>query len=234
LLLPFSDPVVNLVAGPVISQPGTGIFAFFQQIEWASILLITGAFFEMERPLMCSGANLAFRKKAFLDVNGYQGNDHILSGDDEFLLKKIITTYGPSSTVFLATKKSLIFVPPADRVGELIRQRVRWASKWRSHGAVLHAVPALVAVLFTVLPLFSILVSMAGFLSVGVLGSIWLGRFICDYLVLGRVLNGLGLRVPWFYYVITGVIHPGYVFAVSLGVIRGGFVWKGRKSKLFH
>ncbi len=233
LLLPFSDPDVYLVAGPVISQRGTGVFAMFQQIEWASILLVTGAFFEMGRPLMCSGANLAFRKKAFLEVNGYQGNEHVLSGDDEFLLKKITERFGSSSAVFLANEKSLIIVPPAERVKEFLQQRVRWGSKWRSHGFGLHTVIALLAVLFTVLPMFGLFFFLVGSMSGWVLGIIWIGRFVCDYLVLGRVLTALGLYMHRIYYMATGMIHPVYVFAVSLRVIRGGFTWKGRRSKLF-
>lgn len=234
LIQPFSDSDVKLVAGPVISQADNGLFACFQQIEWASILLVTGAFFQVGKPLMCSGANLAFRKKAFLDVDGYQGNEHVMSGDDEFLLKKIVKKYGPSSTVFLATKKALIFVPPADSVGEFLQQRMRWGSKWKSHGSLLHSASALFAALFTMFPIVALLFFLIGPLNGWVLAIIWIGRFICDFLVLGRVLSALGVHLRWFYFLVTGVIHPLYVFAISLGIFRGGFIWKGRKSKLFH
>ncbi|HSI78594.1 MAG TPA: glycosyltransferase [Lunatimonas sp.] len=234
LILPFSDPEVKLVAGPVISQQGPGVFDGFQQIEWASVLLVTGAFFEAGRPLMCSGANLAFRKETFLQVDGYKDNEHLLSGDDEFLLKKIAKTYGPSSTVFLPTRKSLVFVPPANLVSEFLQQRVRWGSKWRSHRSLSHAISAMFAVFFTVLPLFSLLFFLAGSLSGWVLGIIWIGRFMCDYYILSNVLKVLALDFHWFYFPVTSLIHPGYVLAVCLGVIRGGFSWKGRKSKLFH
>lgn len=234
LISPFSNPNVNLVAGPVISQCRAGIFEAFQQIEWASVLLVTGAFFELGRPLMCSGANLAFRRKAFVDVNGYQGNEHLLSGDDEFLLKKIVQKYGPSSTVFLKTRNSLVFVPPAVSIGEFLQQRIRWGSKWRSHGSLHHTVSALFAVVFTIFPLFSLFFFLGGFLSGWLLGIIWIGRFLCDCLILGRVLKVLGLKLQLFYFPVASLIHPWYVFAVCLGIIRGGFFWKGRKSKLFH
>ena len=234
LLLPFTNPKIQLVAGPVISQCGAGLFEAFQRIEWASILLVTGAFFSFGRPLMCSGANLAFRKQAFIEVKGYQGNENVLSGDDEFLLKKISDRYGSSAAIFISNEKSLVFVPSAQRVKELLQQRIRWAGKWRSHGSFMHASSAVFALIFTLFPYLSVLFYLTGALSGWMLGMIWIGRFICDKLILGRVLQSLGLNSNWMDYVVADGIHPGYVLAVSLGVLRGGFVWKGRKSKLFH
>ena len=86
---PFQSESVQLVAGPVISSGATSFFSSFQQIEWGSILLVTNYFFTKSKPLMCSAANMAYRKSAFEEVNGYQGNLDYSSGDDEFLLKKI-------------------------------------------------------------------------------------------------------------------------------------------------
>jgi hypothetical protein len=39
---------------------------------------------------MCNGANLAY-KKLFQELNGFQGNDTIASGDDVFLLQSDIS-----------------------------------------------------------------------------------------------------------------------------------------------
>lgn len=234
LLLPFTDTTIQLVAGPVISQNGKGFYAAFQHIEWASILLVTGAFFGIGRPLMCSGANLAFRKQAFIEVKGYEGNEQVLSGDDEFLLKKIIKKYGSPAAVFFANEKSLVFVPPAKSVKELLQQRMRWASKWRSHGSSMHASSAILAVVFTLFPYLSVLFYLNGALTGWMLGTIWIGKFVCDKLILGRILRSLGLNSTWIDYAITTILHPSYVLAVSLGVFKGGFEWKGRKSKYFH
>jgi biofilm PGA synthesis N-glycosyltransferase PgaC len=42
---------------------------------------------------LCNGANLAFTKDAFTATGGYDGNEHIASGDDEFLMRKIEAKY---------------------------------------------------------------------------------------------------------------------------------------------
>jgi poly-beta-1,6-N-acetyl-D-glucosamine synthase len=234
LIPPFTDPAVQLVAGPVISQRQTGSFNAFQQIEWASILLVTGAFFKIGKPLMCSGANLAFRKQAFEAVKGYQGNEQLMSGDDEFLLKKISKTYGSSAAVFHAKKESLVFVPPVQCLEEFLQQRIRWASKWQSHGSFMHAFSAFFAMIFTIAPFFSLLCYMSGELSGWVLGVIWTAKICCDKLVLEGLLRSLGLNSNWVNYFVAALLHPGFVLVVTFGVFRGGFVWKGRSSKLFR
>ena len=52
---------------------------------------------------MCNGANIAYTKKIFEEVNGFKGNEHIASGDDEFLMHKIFEKY-PDKVLFLKKK----------------------------------------------------------------------------------------------------------------------------------
>jgi hypothetical protein len=37
---------------------------------------------------LCNGANLAYKKTVFTELNGFQGNENIASGDDIFLFEK--------------------------------------------------------------------------------------------------------------------------------------------------
>lgn len=48
---------------------------------------------------MCNGANLAYERKAFNEVNGFAGVDHIASGDDMLLMHKIGKQYPERSTL---------------------------------------------------------------------------------------------------------------------------------------
>ena len=38
--------------------------------------------------MLCNGANLAYKKSIFRELNGFEGNSHISSGDDIFLMEK--------------------------------------------------------------------------------------------------------------------------------------------------
>jgi hypothetical protein len=115
---------VHLVAGPVISSGQSGFFDRFQQIEWASILLVTQAGFSLGNPIMCSAANMAFRKSSFLQVNGFEGNDHIPTGDDEFLLKKTVRHFGAVSARYMNDRNVLVKTRPHAKWSELFSQRI--------------------------------------------------------------------------------------------------------------
>nr|MBI1229178.1 glycosyltransferase [Cytophagales bacterium] len=234
LIDPFLDKQIQLVAGPVMSQEGKGFFAKFQQIEWASILLVTGAFFRLGRPLMCSGANLAFRRQAFFEVGGYEGNEHILSGDDEFLLKKMADRFGPEALAYNFSMESLIYIPAERSVSAFLQQRIRWASKWQSHGSRLHALSAVLASCFASFPYLSLFLLVFGSVSGWLVGLIFIGRFLGDGVVLTKVLGGLGRRATWSLVALVDLVHPAYVLAVTYGVFRGGYTWKGRKNNIFH
>src|SRR5690606_36546345 len=76
---------IQLVAAPVSFIPynhqRNGLY-YFQSIDFMTMQGITAAAIRLNMGNMCNGANLAFRKQAFEQVGGYQGIDHIASGDD--------------------------------------------------------------------------------------------------------------------------------------------------------
>ena len=53
---------------------------------------ITGAGIHDRFMHMCNGANLAYAKSAFYEVNGFTGIDHLASGDDYDVDAKDSTT----------------------------------------------------------------------------------------------------------------------------------------------
>ncbi len=77
---------------------------------------------------MCNGANLAYTKKAYEEVGGFAGIDHIASGDDMLLMHKIYKRY-PEQVMFLKSKAAIVQTAPVKSVGEFFNQRIRWASK---------------------------------------------------------------------------------------------------------
>ena len=75
-----NNPV--FVAAPVMFIKEKGILNEFQVLDFLSLQGITAAAVGAGKHSMSNGANLAFEKSAFFAVGGYQGVDHIASGDD--------------------------------------------------------------------------------------------------------------------------------------------------------
>ena len=89
---------------------------------------ITGASVYKKMHSMCNGANLAYTKKAFIEVGGFAGIDNIASGDDMLLMHKIYTHY-PDKVMFLKSKDAIVHTAPVSSIKEFFNQRIRWASK---------------------------------------------------------------------------------------------------------
>ncbi len=231
LAAPFSDSNVQLVAGPVMAKrEDSGFFGAFQQIDWASIVVLTQFSFAKQKPLTCSGANLAFRKSAFLAVEGYSGNEHVLTGDDEFLLKKIREKYGSGACRYLPYADHLVWTNPQDAWSTLMGQRIRWASKWKSHRSVSHLLVAVFAGIAQAIWLGSLWVFLPERQGWAVVLLIWMVKTGAEWKALGSVLRSLDIKLgfPWF--AGASLVHPFYVLGVGFWAIFGKFAWKGRAN----
>lgn len=224
----FSDTEVMLVAGPVISQKSKSFFSVFQQIEWSSIILITKVGFELQTPLMCSAANMAYRKEAFVEVDGYNGNLDQLSGDDEYLLKKVLSRFGSESVRLIID--NLVQTRPHATWGSLFSQRIRWASKWKSHSSLTHVVASVFPVLIQLIFIGSPIMLWEGMGGIILFLIVWTTKILAERRVLKKVLETYGIKPSLWGFILTGIIHPFYVLTTAVGGIFGNFEWKGRKS----
>lgn len=229
---PFRQSEVMLVAGPIVSgNRGAGFFEKFQQIEWFSILLLTQVSFYQKQPLMCSGANLAFRKKAFEEVNGYSGNEKWLSGDDEFLLKKIVARFGPESCVYLPVREVLVTTNPQANWMDFFRQRIRWAGKWKMHRSFSHAFAAIFTFIVQLIWFGSIYHFAQSGSNLAFLGMIWMVKILAEKASLGKVGSVLGHQPSIVYFILTSLVHPFFVVWVGLGTFFIKVNWKGRTQE---
>ena len=78
--------------------------------------------------LSCTGRNIAFRKKYFDLIEGYVGNEHIPSGDDDLLLQKMAIETD-CIIRYSINKNSLVDSYAPYKFSDFINQRLRFASK---------------------------------------------------------------------------------------------------------
>lgn len=228
MVAPFLDTKIQFVAGPVLLENERSFVSKFQLIDWASILLVTNYFFKWQRPLMCSAANMAYRKTVFQRINGYEGNRHYSSGDDEFLLKKIMKEYGGESCVYIINTNSLVLTKAERSWSALFNQRIRWASKWSAHSSFYHICSATGA--FMIALIWLLIYGMLAFGGKGVLVlMICLSvKYVIEYLVLGKILKSFNREYSFLSFICASFIYSFYVMRVTWGALQGNFTWKGR------
>ncbi|HCS19797.1 MAG TPA: hypothetical protein DIW47_04395 [Bacteroidetes bacterium] len=116
------------VSGPVAMEEDGSWFSRWQALEFSGLIAIGGAGIFMDRPTMCNGANLLYRREAFLQVGGFRGNEKIASGDDQFLMHRIHEQY-PGRVHFCREQKAIVYTETQPTFRKFLSQRIRWASK---------------------------------------------------------------------------------------------------------
>jgi glycosyltransferase involved in cell wall biosynthesis len=115
----------DLVILAVRMKSEDGILKNLQAIEWRYLQFLTWSSARLERPMMCNGANLVFKRKLFLE--NIESHRTVSSGDDMFLLSHVLNTKG---TVELSWEGfGEIEITPVSLWVEAITQRMRWAGK---------------------------------------------------------------------------------------------------------
>jgi cellulose synthase/poly-beta-1,6-N-acetylglucosamine synthase-like glycosyltransferase len=118
----------QLMVMPVAIDGKKNFIGLFQALDFMSLQGITGAAADKGVHSMCNGANLAYTKSAFREVNGFEGIDAIASGDDMLLMHKIKSRY-PAKTRYLKSVDVIVQTVPEATLGAFFSQRIRWASK---------------------------------------------------------------------------------------------------------
>jgi cellulose synthase/poly-beta-1,6-N-acetylglucosamine synthase-like glycosyltransferase len=226
--LSFENESVKMITGGVKIERKKIIFAELQAMEFASVIGSGAATLAFGIPTMCNGANLAFRKAVFIEVDGYKGNEAIASGDDEFLMRKVAEKY-PGSILFNTLKESVVSTSPSKSSAQFISQRLRWAGKWKHHRDLSTKLLGLFIFIFHV---SVILIPVAYFNNPragDILLALFLSKVILEYLFLDRVTSWLGVRWNWFSFTLLQVIYPVYAIVIGFGSLFFRPAWKGRK-----
>jgi len=116
------------IAAPVSIHCNSSVLQVFQAMDFMVLQGITGAVVHKKQMSMCNGANLAYEKKVFYEVNGFAGIDNIASGDDMLLMYKISEKY-PDAVHYLKAKEAIVSTQAVTTWKEFFQQRIRWASK---------------------------------------------------------------------------------------------------------
>jgi biofilm PGA synthesis N-glycosyltransferase PgaC len=226
----YLNNTTKAVAGWV-NLTGKNIVQRCQQIEFSMLLASGFANLSNQKPGMLSGAHFAFRKEIFERVNGYKGNEEIASGDDEFLVRKIIEV---KEKVEICLDQNTSVTTEAKRyLKEIVTQRVRWAGKWKHHKdwqTKSLAIGVALLQLYWIATIFFLVYNPGtfGFITC----SIWLVKIVAEIFVLLVISNKMKKQFNAPAFLLMQVIYPFFVWVIVLSTYRKVTIWKGRQVKL--
>jgi biofilm PGA synthesis N-glycosyltransferase PgaC len=216
-----------LIIGPVAFHNEKNLFGKMQSLEHAGLMVVSGASCRLQSPLLCSGANLAYSRHVFKEVNGYHG-DNEPSGDDIMLLHKVQAIY-PAGIQFLKCSEAIVWTAPQSTVTAFLEQRRRWSSKFKSYK---HSLTAKIAVLIFLCNAFILIGALTclfypGFVRLYLILAA--GKLIIDFLFLFLGISFLHRKVLLWVYIPEQFVYSFYVVLSGCLGLKKGYSWKERR-----
>ena len=219
---------VEMVASGVCYIPKNGFLSAFQNLDFLSLQGATIGSFGINQPFMCNGANFAYSKSFFKELNGFQGNETIASGDDVFLLQKAVSV-APKKVGFLLAKESIVATNPVATWSDLFQQRVRWASKSTGYSSVYGKLLALVVFGGNLAWIVSFLLWLVGLLDQNIFMLFVALKFLIDFILLFKTANFFESKLQ--YVLASSLLYPFFSVSVAVYSLFGKYSWKGRNFR---
>ena len=218
----------KMVAAGVSYLPKKGFLHQFQNLDFLSLQGVTIGSFGIEKSFMCNGANFAYEKAFFKELNGFEGNSEIASGDDVFLLQKALQ-FDSNFVGFCDEKESIVATKSVSSWKELFFQRVRWASKSSAYVDWFSKCLAIVVFLTNFFLVIGFGLWTMGLFTYDNLLFYFGIKFLVDFILITKSANFFNQRVRFV--LICSLVYPFFTSAVALYSLFGKYSWKGRQYK---
>lgn len=224
----FEKDETKLVMGPVAYEVHT-LADRLQWVEFSALQAMSGVLLSLGLPSMGNGANLAYRKSAFIAVKGFEGNLNVASGDDEFLVRKMADKFGVKSLQYLKSTNAVVATQPAQGLQSIINQKIRWSSKWKRQSGAAPWLFPMVILLLNVLPLLGLTAYVYSFIELDILVSGWVLKGLGDMAFAQSSATFFNSEHRWIDLILAEIIYPVYVLFFGIASIFGKYTWKNRR-----
>lgn len=220
----------EMIVAPVTYSVSDTFFEHFQLFDFLSLQSATIAGFGINKPFLCNGANLTYKKELFKKLNGFNGNTKIASGDDIFLMEKALQNY-LKKVMYLKTQDVLVYTKPQPALNDLIQQRLRWAAKTTSYSNTFGKVVGLIVLFMNSLIICLILFTAIAVLNPKFLLLIFILKFFFDLLLIHKSAHLINQKLNIKNYIISSLLYPFFSVYIAVYSVFFGFKWKGRSFK---
>jgi cellulose synthase/poly-beta-1,6-N-acetylglucosamine synthase-like glycosyltransferase len=217
----------SMLAGAVSYQCKNLFLDHFQQLDLTSLQGATIGSFGIKKGFMCNGANFAYTKSLFEDLNGFEGNNKIASGDDVFLLQKAIEKF-PNEVHYLKAKEAIVVTKPTENWKALFYQRVRWAAKTSSYKSPFGKFLGLIVFFGNLTLVISFFLFLFGILNYPILVLFAFFKFITDFVLLA-ITNQFLTETRIKSLLLSSLLYPFFSSIVALYSLFGSYEWKDRR-----
>jgi cellulose synthase/poly-beta-1,6-N-acetylglucosamine synthase-like glycosyltransferase len=204
------------------TQTANSNFSGMQAIDFVYLLIVAAGTINLRAPISCIGNNMSYRKKAYLEVGGYENLPFSITED--FNLLKAINALRKYKIIYPLDKDALVTSTACKNIKSLYHQKKRWSvgglkAPWQ--GYVIFIFGYLANVLMLLTPFF--------------FSKIWLYlvlfKLAADFFLLCPAFKKLGLIKDLKYFITFEIYYLIYVSLLPIIIFTTGqkVNWKGRK-----
>ncbi|WP_406682660.1 glycosyltransferase [Seonamhaeicola sp. MEBiC1930] len=215
------------IVAPVTYNSTNTFLNRFQLLDFLSLQGATIGGFGINKPFMCNGANFAYKKSAFNEVGGFEGNSNIASGDDIFLLEKIVKAY-PKSIHYLKSEPAIIITKPQPTWKLLFEQRLRWASKTSAYSNWFGKLTGVIVLLANALVLVLALLSVLGVFKLKIFTYLLFIKFNLDFILIYKTASFFNQKDALLSYIFAFILYPFFSVYIAFLSTFKTYKWKNR------
>ncbi|MBT8318288.1 MAG: glycosyltransferase [Lutibacter sp.] len=227
----FNQTIINkepvFISGPVKFHTKKQFLFHFQNLNFLSLIGSTIGSFGIQKPIMCNGANLCYKKTAFLKVNGFEGNTEIASGDDLFLLQKMTAKF-PSKISYIKSNEAIVSTNSESSWKLFLNQQIRWAAKSTAYKSIFSKIVGLVVFALNFMLVLLILSALFYSFYWNYLLIIYSVKLLIDFILIYKTATFLKNKNSLSYYSITSFIYPFFIVFTGILSLFKNYEWKGR------
>ncbi len=222
----YFEEDVGLVASfsPTEAMEKPSLFSQLLTLDSISLAALAACSFGLGKPVTVCGRNLAYRKKVFQQVNGFQEISQHISGDDDLLLHQIAQKTGWKFR-YVFDRGAIVKTKIPNSFRQFIHQRIRHASKGRFYARWLQLL--LVGIYLFNLMFVSLLLTSVFFPKFFLL---WLFvitiKSLSEFSLLFRFAQRFDYQKSLYVFPIAALLHPFYVVIFGTWGQLGKIKWK--------
>lgn len=220
----------SLTIGPVVYSHEKGFLQKFFSLDFLSLVASGAGSAGADKPFMGNGANLMFRRKLVKELKQNPTGDQYASGDDVFLIHKILEKKDSNPILFVKDQQAMVYTKPPGSISGFLKQRLRWASKakgYRSSWAILVALSVLFFNLMLVITFAGGFYRSWIFLIYGLFVVL---KYLIDLPLMHEFINFVNKRYLKRYILIFEFVYPFYIVFISFLSFFVKYEWKGRRG----
>jgi cellulose synthase/poly-beta-1,6-N-acetylglucosamine synthase-like glycosyltransferase len=217
----------EFIVAPITYSKTNTFLDRFQLLDVMSLQSSTIGGFGIGKPFLCNGANLAYTKQLFNSLKGFEGNTDIGSGDDIFILEKVVKNQ-PTKVRFLKCEQAIVTTMPQPTADALMSQRIRWAAKASAYQNWFGKFASIVVFLMNGGLFVFGLLTLVGILKTNILIYILVIKFGIDFLLIYKTAIFMNQKEVMKSYFFAFLIYPFFSVYVAFASIFKGYKWKGR------